>query len=109
VPTPRKIRRPKRAPGPERRGNLERQLTWSGLRAGDRVDVADLAQRGSVFSFHAFVVNVETQESWVEVIGGVGGDKKVRSFSPERIFPAGSLKGRSRSAPSLSDAPQFDL
>lgn len=66
--------------------------------------MAGLGQRGASYAFHAFVVNTETGESWVEVVGGVGGDRKLRSFDPARIHPGGGLKG-----PSLVQAPRLDL
>ena len=72
------------------------------------MEVADLGQRGAAYVFHAYVANLETGEAWVEVVGGVGGDRKVRSFDPSRIYPVGGLKGSSR-GPSLADAPRLDL
>lgn len=102
-------RKPRRVAGePERRGKLERHERWAGLRRGERVEVADLGQRGATYAFHAFVENLETGESWVEVVGGVGGDRKVRSFDPSRIFPEGGLRAH-RPSPSLAEAPRLDL
>lgn len=72
------------------------------------MEVADLGQRGARYAFHAFVENPGTGESWVEVVGGVGGDRKVRSFAASRIFPEGGLRG-SRPQPSLAEAPRLDL
>jgi len=77
---------------------------WSGLRAGDPVDVDGVAGRGLQFCFSAFVTNRATGETWVEVIGGRSGDRKVRSFRPDQVFPPGALRRRGGTA-SLADQP----
>ncbi|MGH9045862.1 MAG: DUF7246 family protein [Acidimicrobiales bacterium] len=59
--------------------------------------------RSPSWEFIAHVTNVTTGEQWVEVVGGGSGDRKVRSFAPERIFAPGA-KGLS-----LADAPQLPL
>lgn len=107
MPTPRRSRA-KRGDGPTVHGKLERHERWAGLRKGDVVEVADLGQRGASYAFQAYVLNTETGESWVEVVGGASGDRKVRSFDPTRIYPEGGLKGASR-RPSLAEAPRFDI
>ena len=61
------------------------------------------------------MVNQRNGSESIEVVGGSGGERTVRSFSPERIFaPAGtstssrSTSGRSTAPrPSLADAPQL--
>ncbi len=77
------------------------------------------------------MVNTDTGDEWIEVVGGKPGDRSVRSFRPDRVFPyqgldqAGQVRGSggarsarsargARSAgrhqmPSLADAPQLDL
>lgn len=80
------------------------------------------------------MVNTDTGDEWIEVVGGKPGDRSVRSFRPDRVFPyqgldqAGQVggSGGARSArgargargarsagrhqmPSLADAPQLDL
>jgi hypothetical protein len=53
----------------------------------------------------ALVENLVSGESWVEVVGGKRGDRKLWSFRPEQIFAPGA-KGR---GPSLAAAPRLDL
>ena len=97
---------------------LRRIATWSGLRAGDRVEVDDPRARRatfefvahpratrSTFEFVALVENLVSGDSWVEVVGGKRGDRKLWSFRPEQIFAPGA-KGR---GPSLAAAPRLDL
>lgn len=91
-----------------------RNERWNGLRPGDAVRVADTAMRGDRWEFRAHVRNRHTDDEWVEVVGGRSGDRSVRSFSPERIYPAPSREGsrrraRSGEAPSLAAAPQLPL
>ena len=86
----------------------ERLAQWAGLRVGDSVDVEGVAGRGLSFSFLAHVRNRETNESWVEVVGGRNGKRDVRSFRPEQIYQAGALK-KAKSQPSLADQPGLPL
>jgi hypothetical protein len=88
---------------------LQRQLAWSGLSAGDAVDVLDARERGATWRFEAHVSNPRTDESWIEVIGGRRGDERRRSFRPEQVFPAGSLKHGAPTRASLLDAPRLSL
>lgn len=84
---------------------LRRTASWSGLRAGDRVEVDDPRVQRATFEFVAHVENLATGDAWVEVVGGKRGDRKLRSFRPEQIFAPGA-KGR---GPSLEEAPRLDL
>lgn len=90
---------------------LRRSSSWAGLRAGDPVTVRDTRLRAASWEFVAQVENLTTGERWIEVVGGRRGDRKLRSFRPEQVYPVTSRSGRSgRSAPpSLADAPQLPL
>jgi hypothetical protein len=90
-------------------GNLERAVTWAGLRPGDPVDVKGPAIRGATWAFVAFVRNTRTGAEWVEVVGGKAGDRMIRSFPPERVFPPVAGRGRGAAPASLADAPQLPL
>lgn len=91
--------------GDEAATRLKRTKTWAGLRAGDPVEVDDArAKRGS-FEFVALVENLASGESWVEVVGGKKGDRKLWSFRPEQIFAPGSRK----KGQSLDVEPQLPL
>ena len=100
----------------EASGHLERTESWNGLRAGDPVIVSGLSLRGASWEFRAHIVNRHNGTESVEVIGGRPGDRKIRSFGPERIF-AVTARTRSRGTPdkaiagelSLSEAPQLPL
>jgi hypothetical protein len=88
---------------------LERTSRWAGLHEGDRVDVLDMRERRATWTFIAHVTNVETGESWVEVLGGRAGEQRRRSLRPDQVFPHRSVqRGAPRSAP-LSDAPQLPM
>ena len=84
---------------------IVRQATWAGLRAGDRVEIDDPRARRGSFEFVAYVVNAASGASWVEVVGGKRGDRKLWSFRPELVFAPGTL-GR---GPSLEAAPRLPL
>ncbi len=77
--------------------------------------VSGLSLRGATWEFRAHVRNTNNGTESVEVVGGRPGDRTVRSFEPERIFPvsAGRRGGRRGAAPdgvpSLADAPQLPL
>jgi len=96
--------------------HLDRAETWSGLRTGDPVVVAGLSLRGATWEFRAHVVNRRNGTESIEVIGGRPGDRKIRSFEPDRIF---AVTGRNRTRGnsertitgklSLADAPQLPL
>jgi hypothetical protein len=91
--------------------HLLRAERWNGLRPGDPVRVADLPIRGASWQFRAHVRNVRNGHEFVEVVGGRDGDRTLRSFAPERIFPVGSRRSANGRAgtplPSLVDAPQL--
>ena len=86
--------------------HLRRDTRWAGLRPGDPVRVEGTRLRGAVWEFVAHVTNVETGESWVEVVGGRAGDRAVRSFRPDQLYSVGAKPGRD---PSLADAPGLPL
>ncbi len=76
--------------------------------------VSGLAMRGADWTFRAHVLNRHNGTESIEVVGGRPGDRSMRSFEPERIFP---VTGRKRSAASrtrtgagelsLAEAPQL--
>jgi len=76
------------------------------------VVVGGLALRGATWEFRAHIVNHNNGTESIEVIGGRPGDRTVRSFGPDRIYPV-TTKGRRRSAalaePSLAEAPRLPL
>ena len=97
-------------------GRLVRTATWAGLRRGDPVVVGGTRLRGARWEFLAHVRNRATGAEWVEVVGGRGDDRTLRSFDPEQVFPVAGRPvraSRRRSAPgpmpSLADAPQLSL
>ncbi|MGH9082744.1 MAG: DUF7246 family protein [Acidimicrobiales bacterium] len=87
-------------------GHLRRTTSWAGVRRGDRVEVAVPRMRGASWTFVAHVVNTVTAAEWVEVVGGRSGDRALRSFRPEQVFP---VTGRGTRRPSLAEAPQLQL
>jgi hypothetical protein len=91
--------------------HLVRSERWNGLRAGDPVEVAGQSGRGATWVFRAHILNRRNGSESIEVVGGSGGDRTVRSFLPERIFAPGSgASRRTRNGtprPSLADAPQL--
>lgn len=96
--------------------HLERSASWNGLHVGDPVIVAGLHQRGAVWEFRAHVLNRHNGTESIEVIGGRPGDRKIRSFGPDRIFaaigPKGSRNNSERAITgqlSLAEAPQLPL
>jgi hypothetical protein len=80
------------------------------------VVVAGLSIRGAIWEFRAHVVNRHNGTESIEVIGGRPGDRRIRSFEPDRIF---AVTGRNRTRGnsertitgklSLADAPQLPL
>ena len=83
-------------------------MTWAGLRNGDPVRIEGIRMRMASWTFLAHVENRETGEQWVEVVGGRSGDRKLRSFHPEQVFPQGNGRTTRRAA-SLAEAPQLPL
>ncbi|MEI6700275.1 MAG: hypothetical protein WCL38_00775 [Actinomycetota bacterium] len=91
-----------------REQKYDRATAWSGLRAGDPIDVDGVPGRGITFTFLAYVTNRATNETWVEAVGGRDGRRDVRSFRPEQIFPRGALK-RKGAGLSLAEQPGLPL
>lgn len=107
---------PSPSPGPANGDTLQRTERWAGLRKGDPVDIAGLGGRGARWTFMAHVENTVTGEVWVDVVGGVGADRAMRSVRPERVYPFGSRPAGTAgadkptaSSPPLSEAPQLPL
>jgi len=71
-------------------GKVRRSTSWAGLRAGDPVSIDDARARRGSFEFVAFVEHLENGQSWVEVVGGKRGDRKLWSFRPEQVFRPGA-------------------
>jgi hypothetical protein len=86
--------------------DLRRSSRWAGLRPGDPVQVEGTRLRGASWEFVAHVVNGETGDEWIEVVGGRPGDRAVRSFRPRQLYAAGARVGHD---PSLADAPGLPL
>ena len=105
--TPRRRRVPEATAQPS--SNLRRVSAWAGLRIGDPVEVSGTRLRSAKWEFVAHVRNIATGDEWVDAVGGKPGDRKVRSFHPEQVFPPSKKRGRSRTQPSLADAPRLPL
>jgi hypothetical protein len=93
-----------------------RAESWNGLQSGDAVIVAGLRMRGARWEFRAHVYNRKNGSEVVEVVGGRVGDRKIRSFDPDRIFAVPSRKKRGGGGDraiagelSLAEAPQLPL
>ena len=99
----------KKRPTVIRQGNLERTSVWAGVKAGEPVVVDGVKERRQSWVFVAHVLNVSTNEEWVEVRGGRTGEMKGRSFRPELIYPATAKKGSRLVGMSLLDAPQLPI
>lgn len=95
----------KRRP-PEGPEHLRRSPHWAGLRPGDAVHVEGTRLRAASWTFLAHVENRQTGDEWIEVAGGRPGDRKLRSFRPEQVFPASARRAK-RSNASLAEAPQL--
>lgn len=101
----------KRVAGPsdQSSGNLRRESAWAGVRRGDEVEVAGTRLRSAKWEFIAHVRNIATGDEWIEVVGGRIGDRKVRSFSPDRVFAPAGRHGRPAPRSSLAEAPRLPL
>ncbi|HEX4219804.1 MAG TPA: hypothetical protein VHZ02_15615 [Acidimicrobiales bacterium] len=96
----------------EASAHLHRSETWHGLRAGDPVVIEGVKGRGVTWEFRARVVNDRNGSESIEVVGGRPGDRKLRSFAPDRVYAVTRRgRGRSRNEPKLSleDEPQLPL
>jgi len=95
----------------EAASHLHRHETWNGLHAGDPVRIEGVRGRGMAWEFRAQVVNERNGSESIEVVGGRPGDRKVRSFAPDRVFAVkGRVRGRAGAAGvqlSLADEPQL--
>jgi hypothetical protein len=89
--------------------NLRRESEWSGVRRGEAVEVTGTRLRSAKWEFIAHVRNVGTGDEWIEVVGGKSGDRKLRSFPPERVFAPAPKHGRRSPRPSLADEPRLPL
>lgn len=75
--------------------------------------VSGLVQNGLTWEFRAHVRNTHNGDESIEVIGGRPGERMVRAFAPDRIFPATARRrprdGGRVEGPSLAQAPQLML
>ncbi len=99
----------KKRPSVTRQGNLVRTTNWAGVTAGDPIVIDGAKERRQNWVFVAHVLNVATNEEWIEVRGGRSGEMKGRSFRPEMIYPSGAKKGSRLVGLSLADAPQLPI
>lgn len=88
-----------------------RSEVWAGVRAGDPVAVAGTRRRGATWAFRAHVRNARSGAEWVEVVGGRQGDRALRSFRPDQVYPVVGRRRRAGSGgpASLAEAPQLPL
>lgn len=86
--------------------HLHRTERWNGLRSGDPVVIKGIKERDARWEFRAHVRNDRTGAESIEVIGGRNGDRKIRSFRPEQVFPV-SARSRHPVPASLAEAPQL--
>ena len=98
----------------EASGHLHRSTQWQGLHPGDPVMIAGVKMRGATWQFRAHILNERNGTESVEVVGGRPGDRKLRSFEPNRIFAVPGSRSRSGGSEkaitgqlSLADAPQL--
>lgn len=101
--------RRRRSVAPTPSGHLVRAEAWAGLRPGDPVEVAGTRLRTATWAYVAHVTNTRTGDEWVEVVGGRPGERTLRSFRPEQVFPPGARGARGSGAASLADAPRLPL
>lgn len=100
--------RRKRVPGPTDAGaKLHRVTEWAGVSKGETVEVAETGMRSAKWEFVAHVRNVATGDEWIEVVGGKGGDRVLRSFRPERVFAPGKKGRRAGPRSSLAEEPRL--
>jgi hypothetical protein len=99
----------RRAVPPVQTGHLRRSKQWNGLGPGDPVVITGTRLRSATWAFVAHVANTETGDESIEVVGGRPGDRKIRSFRPEQVFPPSSRGRPGFRPPSLADAPQLPL
>lgn len=85
-----------------------RNEAWAGVRRGDPVTVEGTRLRSATWTFVAHVRNTATDDEWIEVVGGRPGDRNLRSFRPDQVYPP-RAGGRASGAPSLAQAPQLPL
>lgn len=90
-------------------GDLVRSAQWCGVRAGDRVVVDLDKERRRAYEFVAYVVNVRTGESWVDVRSRDQMDGRRRSFRPDVICPVIRRGRRVQPGPPLLSVPQLGL
>lgn len=86
--------------------HLVRSTSWSGLSPGDPVEVLLGAHSTGTWTFLAHVRNERSGEEFVEVLGGRRGERSLRCFRPERVYPPGGLR---RKELSLAQAPRLPL
>jgi hypothetical protein len=82
---------------------VRRHKSWAGVTAGDRVEIDDPRAKRATFEFVAFVEHLTNGETWIEVVGGRRGDRKLWSFRPDQVFPY----SKKAEQPSLDSAPQL--
>jgi hypothetical protein len=80
------------------------------------VIVSGLHLRGATWEFRAHIRNRHNGTESVEVVGGRPGDRKIRSFEPDRIFAVRGRKGSGGSPEravggrlSVAEEPQLPL
>lgn len=99
--------RRRRVSGSAHQGHLRRTTEWHGLGPGDPVAVTGTRLRSASWTFVAHVHNTVSGEESIEVVGGRPGDRKIRSFRPDQVFPPSARRGPG--PPSLADVPQLPL
>ncbi len=89
--------------------SLQRTPSWAGLRPGDAVtvDAGGVGMRAASWEFVAHVRSSDTGDEWIEVVGGKRGDRKVRSFPPESVYPPHARPGAATAPPSLAQGPRL--
>ncbi|HEY8080827.1 MAG TPA: hypothetical protein VIE15_01975 [Acidimicrobiales bacterium] len=69
----------------------------------------DERERGATWRFVAIVTNLETNATWVEVVGGREGEQRRRSIRTDQLFPHNSIRGGVPGAASFDSAPRLPL
>ena len=67
------------------------------------MEIDDPRAKRATYEFVAFVEHLGNGETWVEVVGGRRGDRKLWNFRPDQVYP---YTGKSEQ-PSLDVAPQL--